>query len=150
MVFLKICLVSLIIAFSLVGCATTWMLPKSASEVNFETDKQTGWLSSYEKTQMFYNATPQTIFDAIKFSLKQNGFKIKKSDFQLGVVIGEHPITWMDWNSMAGVYFKQKDNYILVKVMIEGAKDSVIDITGHQQKYMLNIIGSVAEYLKSR
>jgi len=131
----------------LVGCAATWMLPTSARDVNFGNDKQTGWLSSYEKTKRFYNTNPSLVFDAIKYGLKKNGFKILRSDFKDAVVIGEHGITWKDWNSMAGVYFKVQNEDVIVKVMIEGAKDSVFDITGHQQKYMDEILQSVGDFV---
>lgn len=126
------------------GCATTWMLPQAAAGVNFDEDKQKGWLSSYEKTEIFKDVELETIYKAAESAIVKNGFKIRIIDSEAAVIIAEHPITWLDWNSMMGVYWKKDGNDILVKVMVEGAKDSVIDITGHQQNYMYKVLGDIA------
>jgi hypothetical protein len=133
---------------SQMSCATSWMLPESAEEINFSEDKNIGFLSSYERTQRFKNVSSYRVFEAIKKGLTKTGFKLKSADFLSGVVIGEHPISWLDWNSMAGVYFKKEGQDVLVKVKVEGAKDSVIDITKHQQKYRDNILKEIQLLLK--
>ena len=136
------------ILISQASCATSWMLPESAEEVNFSEDKNIGYLSSYEKTQRFKNVSNYRVYEAIKLGLAKTGFKLKSADFKSGVVIGEHPISWLDWNSMAGVYFKTEGQDVLVKIKVEGAKDSVIDITNHQQKYRDNILKEIQLQLK--
>jgi hypothetical protein len=114
----------------LVGCATVYMLPESFQEVDFNSrEGKTGW-SKYEQVERFRDTTPQVLYDSIKVGLGDAGFALRKADFQNGVVIGEHSITWEDWNSMAGVYFKQDGKDTLVKVIIEGSKD--IGFSGDQ------------------
>ena len=137
-----------IILFGYSSCATSWMLPESAEEVNFFEDKNIGFLSSYEKTKRFKSVSNRKVYEAIKTGLKRSGFQIKRADFKSGVVIGEHPITWLDWNSMAGVYFKSEGQDVLVKIKVEGAKDSVIDITKHQQKYRDRILREILVQLE--
>jgi hypothetical protein len=124
----------IVIVFPLItilgGCATIYMLPESVQEVDFDSrEGKTGW-SKYEQVQRFRDTDPKILYDAIKVGLGDAGFALRRADFKNGVVIGEHSITWEDWNSMAGVYFKQDGKDTLVKVIIEGSKD--IGFSGDQ------------------
>lgn len=110
-------------AMNLTGCATVSMLPRSASEVDFESrEGKTGW-SKYEHVETFKNRTPSQIYDAAKIGLGDAGFSLRRADLPAGVVIGEHGMTAHDWNIIAGVYFKPVSQGTKVKVIVEGSKD---------------------------
>ena len=52
------------------------------------------------------------------------GFSLIRADKSKGIVIGEHGITLHDWNIMSGVYFKKVETATMVKVIVEGSKDT--------------------------
>lgn len=110
-------------AFLMAGCATISMLPKSASEVDFESKEgKTGW-SQYQQVQDFPGYSPSQIYDAAKVGLGDAGFSLRVADKANGVVIGEHGMTAHDWNIIAGVYFRQVGSATQAKIIIEGSKD---------------------------
>jgi len=115
------------------GCATTSMLPQSASEVIFEGGKEgkVGW-SSYREEAIFTNVDKRQVIQAAKVGLGDAGFALKHVNNAEGVVFGEHGMTLHDWNIVAGVYVKEKDKDTLVVVLIEGSKDIGFsgDVTG--------------------
>ena len=60
--------------FMFAGCASTSMLPKSASEVDFEgIEGKTGW-SSYEEGYYFPNITRDQVYAAAKSGLGNADF----------------------------------------------------------------------------
>ena len=114
------------IALSLIilnGCASISMLPKDASQVDFDgVEGKTGW-SQYKQVETFHGYTKDQIYEGAKVGLGNAGFSLRKADKSKGVVIGEHGMTMHDWNVIAGVYFKEEDNNTKVKVIVEGSKD---------------------------
>jgi hypothetical protein len=105
------------------SCASVSMLPKSASEVNFDSaEGKTGW-SKYEHVETFRNRTPSQVYDAAKIGLGDAGFSLRSANKSAGVVIGEHGMTMHDWNVIAGVYFKPFNGGTKAKVIVEGSKD---------------------------
>jgi hypothetical protein len=114
-------LVIAIFAFS--GCASVSMLPKSVSEVSFETaEGKTGW-SKYEHVETFYGYNAKQVYEAAKVGLGNAGFSLRIADISKGLVIGEHGMTAHDWNVIGGVYFRELDQATQVKVIVEGSKD---------------------------
>ncbi|MDD2707527.1 MAG: hypothetical protein PHV34_05910 [Verrucomicrobiae bacterium] len=135
------------LAFS--SCATSSMIPKSASEVNFGAGKEgkNGW-SSYRENATFRGATVAKVIESAKAGLGDAGFALKRVDLNEGVVIGEHGVTWHDWNVIAGVYIKQSGSDVLVTVFVEGSKDLGVsgDVTG--DGWSGKILKGMREYLK--
>ncbi|PFG54621.1 hypothetical protein ATG98_3900 [Marinobacter sp. LV10R520-4] len=114
-------LVIAIFAFS--GCASVSMLPKSVSEVSFETaEGKTGW-SKYEHVETFHGYNAKQVYEAAKVGLGNAGFSLRIADISRGLVIGEHGMTAHDWNVIGGVYFRELDQATQVKVIVEGSKD---------------------------
>jgi len=105
------------------GCASVNMLPKDASEVNFEAPEgKTGW-SKYEHVETFHGYNADQVYAAAKVGLGDAGFSLRIADQSKGMVIGEHGMTAHDWNVIAGVYFRQLDQATQAKVIVEGSKD---------------------------
>lgn len=105
------------------SCASVYMLPKDASQVNFESrEGKTGW-SKYEQVETFRGYSPNQIYDAAKVGLGNAGFSLRSADRSRGVVMGEHGMTAHDWNIIVGVYFRAVQEGTVVKVIIEGSKD---------------------------
>lgn len=114
-----------------VGCASVVMLPKTAAAAPFDEQKEgeTGW-SSYMEKASFKEVSEDEIYNAAKSDLAHAKFQLIKANKQEGVVIGEHGITWHDWNVIAGVYFRKSQAGFDVLVLAEGSKD--IGIAGDQ------------------
>ena len=72
-----------------------------------------GSFSSYEKTEIFKDVEPETIYKAAESAIVKNGLKSGIIDVESAVIIAEHPITWLDWNSMMGVYWKKTEMIFL-------------------------------------
>jgi len=105
------------------GCASISMLPKDASQVDFNgVEGKTGW-SQYKHIETFHGYTKDQIYEGAKVGLGDAGFSLRKADKSKGIVIGEHGMTMHDWNVIAGVYFKEQSNSTKVKVIVEGSKD---------------------------
>ena len=112
-----------LVAFFVQGCATVGMVPKDASEVDFEASEgKTGW-SQYQHIENFHGYNIDQIYEAAKIGLGDAGFSLRTANKSKGTVIGEHGITLHDWNVIAGVYFKQSNENTIVKVIVEGSKD---------------------------
>ncbi len=124
---------SLLFISLLGGCASTSMLPQTANDVIFAGGKEgkVGW-SSYREEAIFKNADQKQVIQAAKAGLGHAGFALKHVNNAEGVVFGEHGITLHDWNIIAGVYIKEKENDTLVVVLVEGSKDIGFsgDVTG--------------------
>jgi hypothetical protein len=105
------------------SCASVPMLPKSAAEVDFDSEEgKTGW-SKYEQVETFKGKTPSDLYGAAKTGLGDAGFSLRRADLRAGVIIGEHGMTAHDWNVIAGVYLKPVSQGTKVKVIVEGSKD---------------------------
>jgi hypothetical protein len=99
------------------------MLPRDASEINFDASEgKTGW-SAYRQFEIFRGYSPDQIYDAAKVGLGDAGFSLRKADASGGFVIGEHGMTAHDWNVIAGVYYRQESEGTRVAVIVEGSKD---------------------------
>jgi hypothetical protein len=147
----KLTILMLPLLFS-VGCASVVMLPKTAVEAPFDTDKEgkVGW-SSYMEKASFKNASEDEVYNAAKSGLAHAKFQLLKASKEGGVVIGEHGITWHDWNVIAGVYFRKAKEGYDVLVLAEGSKD--IGIAGDQTGgawtgKILNKMREILEYKK--
>ena len=106
-----------------ISCASRSSLPKSASEVNFDSKEgKIGW-SEYGQNETFNNTDSKTIYQAAKAGLAAGGFNLVEGDSEKQTLIGEHGITAHDWNVLAGVYYKQIDADVLVRVIVHGSKD---------------------------
>ncbi len=105
------------------GCATVGMLPPDAAHVDFDgAEGKTGW-SQYQHMETFRGYSVDQVYDAAKVGLGNAGFSLRTADKSKGTVIGEHGMTAHDWNVIAGVYFKQQSDGIVVKIIAEGSKD---------------------------
>lgn len=113
----------LMLFFMISGCVSVSMLPKDASEVNFEgVEGKTGW-SQYAHVETFHDYTPDQVYEAAKVGLGNAGFSLRVADASKGFVIGEHGMTMHDWNVIAGVYMREETQATKVKVIVEGSKD---------------------------
>jgi hypothetical protein len=99
-------------------------LPQSASEVEFENQPEgkTGW-SRYEESATLQSIDLRTAYDAAKAGMADAGFVLQKADYAKGVVLGEHGMTWNDWNVIAGVYLHEIQSATEVRVIVQGSKD---------------------------
>jgi len=124
---------SLLFISLLGGCASTSMLPQTANDVIFEGGKEgkVGW-SSYREEAIFKNADKEQVIQAAKSGLGGAGFALEYVNNAEGVVFGEHGMTLHDWNIIAGVYIKEKENDTLIVILVEGSKDIGFsgDVTG--------------------
>ena len=106
----------------LAGCATTNLLPAKPSDV--EGYKESKWP---RQKHIACAILPQEGLDhALELAtaaLEANDFKIVRRGIFDGVVIGEHGITWVDWNVMAGVYLMPYQQGIEVNVVAVGDAD---------------------------
>lgn len=108
---------------TLSGCATVGMLPKDVSEVQFDgPEGKTGW-SQYQHVETFRGYNSEQVYEAAKVGLGDAGFSLRVADLSKGMVIGEHGMTAHDWNVIAGVYFREREQDTQVKVIVEGSKD---------------------------
>jgi len=143
-------LISLIILMCFFGCATTGLLPKSASEIDFENrvEGKTGW-SRYEEFVVFNSVDLKTVYEAAKAGLAEADFALINADLSKQTVLGEHGITIHDWNVIAGIYFREIKDGVEVKVIVEGSKDIGFsgDVTG--SNWTVKIIKGMREYIAS-
>jgi hypothetical protein len=113
----------IICCFLLQACATVGMMPKNASDVNFDgVEGKTGW-SQYKHIETFHNYTIDQVYEAAKVGLGNAGFSLRKADKSKGYVIGEHGMTAHDWNVITGVYFVEINGSTKVAIIAEGSKD---------------------------
>lgn len=129
------------------GCATVAMLPPSIDKVNFDAPEgKTGW-SEYREVREFADVTIGDVYDAAKVGLGDAGFTLRKANKSHGIVIGEHGVTWNDWNVIAGVYFKETADGVAVAVLVEGSKDIGFggDVTG--DAWTGKILNAMENYL---
>lgn len=139
--------VSLLTGILLFGCASVNMLPTTVNEVDFDSPEgKTGW-SKYEHVETFHGYTTKQIYEALKVGFGESGFSLRLADKSKGVVIGEHGITLHDWNVIAGAYFKEDGDATVIKIIIEGSKDTGIsgDVTG--DGWTGKILGATRRYL---
>lgn len=131
------------------GCASQSMLPQSANEVQFVGGQEgkVGW-SSYREEAVFKGVTKEQVIQAAKAGLGDAGFALKRVDKEAGVVLGEHGMTLHDWNIVAGVYAKEKNDEVLTVVIAEGSKDIGFsgDVTG--DAWTGKILKGMREFLK--
>lgn len=108
----------------LANCASLDSLPQSAAAVQFERGEigRTGW-SEYQDIMFVKGISLETAFMAAKEGLATSGFTIKRGSFDRGFAIGEHGMTAVDWNIVAGVYFQARENGVIFKIIAEGSKD---------------------------
>ena len=104
------------------GCASTSMLPRTASVVISEDDEGTIGLSCYKEKAVFKNVDKKQIIRAIRVGLKNEGFVPTLVDDAEGVVFGEHGMTLRNWNIIAGVYIEEKGSDALVVIVVRGSK----------------------------
>lgn len=140
--------VSTFMAIVIAGCVSVSSLPNGANEVNFVgTEGKTGW-SEYRESARFRNVDIPAVYDAAKAGLASAEFALVRADQGTGVVKGEHGITWHDWNVVAGIYMKQDGPDVLVRVIVEGSKDTGFsgDVTG--DNWTGKILFGMREYLR--
>ena len=113
----------LVAALVLTGCASLNSLPRTASDVTFDGERgKTGW-AEHRNNGVFQGYDADQVFEAAKVGLEQSGFAVKRADRARGMVLGEHGITLVDWNIVAGVYFQEVGADTRVHVVSEGSKD---------------------------
>ena len=149
MKFVLKCILAPIFAAALLlqGCATVAMLPDSVNEVNFAAaEGKTGW-SQYREVREFSGVAIDDVYNAAKAGLGRAGFALLSADKSRGDVVGEHGITWHDWNVIAGVYFKKTPGGVSVAVLAEGSKDAGFsgDVTG--DAWTGKILNAMEDYL---
>lgn len=129
------------------GCATVSMLPRDASEVDFESPEgKTGW-SEYQQVEEFRGYTKSQVYAAAKSGLGNAGFSLRVADESKGLVVGEHGMTLHDWNVIAGVYFREQDANTIVKVIVEASKDVGISGDVTSDGWTGKILNQMREYL---
>ena len=106
----------------LAGCATTNLLPAKPSDVDGY--KESKWP---RQKHIACAILPQEGLDhALELAtaaLEANDFKIVRRGIFDGVVIGEHGITWVDWNVMTGIYLRSYQQGVEVNVVAVGDAD---------------------------
>jgi hypothetical protein len=133
----------------LTACATVGMLPKSAAEVDFDSQEgKTGW-SEYKHVEIFRGQTIDDIYAAAKVGLGDAGFSLRRADKSLGYVIGEHGMTAHDWNVISGVYFVADGNDVKVAVIAEGSKDIGFSGDVTSDGWTGKILKNMREYLNA-
>ncbi len=117
-------LFSIALALALSGCASVGMLPPSAAEAGFDSgvEGKTGW-SKYQESARFERIDRTAAFNAAKVGLGSANFSLVSANLDKGFVMGEHGMTLHDWNVIAGVYFREREGGVDVKVIVEGSKD---------------------------
>lgn len=145
----KIASVFLLATVALTGCASVSMLPQSANEVTFRdgVEGKTGW-SAYREIATFKNTTYHEAYEAAKAGLAHARFALRKADMQKGVVFGEHGVTLHDWNVIAGVYLKQREQDVDAVVMVEGSKDIGFSGDVTSNAWTGRILQGMRDYLK--
>ena len=73
-----------------------------------------------------------------------------KADKLNGVVFGEHGITLHDWNVIAGIYFKETQDGIIVAVIAEGSKDTGFSGDATGDAWTGKILNAMRDYLSSK
>jgi hypothetical protein len=125
------------------------MLPDSASQITFGAKEgKSGW-SSYREEARFQHTSLEKIKDAAKAGLGASGFALRRVDPAQGVVMGEHGMTLHDWNVMAGIYFKQEGDDVVVAVLVEGSKDIGFSGDATGGAWTGRILQGMRDYLKS-
>ena len=114
----------LALALAITGCASLSSVPQGSAEVNFDPriEGKTGW-SRYEEAEFFPGVDLETAFVAGREGLMGAGFEIKRENRQFLTLIGEHGLTLVDWNVIAGVYFEQRRDGVAAKIVVQGSKD---------------------------
>ncbi|MEL6367474.1 MAG: hypothetical protein AAFQ16_05870 [Pseudomonadota bacterium] len=140
----------LLLLASQAGCVSLDALPQSASAVDFETpvEGKTGW-SRYQETLTVSELTDDVAYAAAKAGLRSAGFTIKRADVSNSAVIGEHGMTGVDWNVVAGVYFRSGDGTTQFKLVAQGSKDLAFweDATGSD--WVSKIRLGIVDFLES-
>jgi hypothetical protein len=146
-VFVSILLITAICA----GCATTSMLPQKSSGVVFEGGEEghVGW-AKFREEAVFNGVKKRDGLLAAKAGLANADFVLKRVDNTEGIVFGEHGMTWLDWNIIAGVYVKESNNDLLVLVIVEGSKDLGFAGDDTQEAWTGKIIKGMRDYLGKR
>ena len=104
------------------SCATTTLLPAKPSEV--EGYKESKWpRQKHIACAILPQEGLDNTLELAAAALEVNDFKIVRRGIFDGVVIGEHGITWVDWNVMAGVYLTPYQQGVEINVVAVGDAD---------------------------
>ncbi len=138
-----------LIFISITACASISMLPKTADQISFSevNEGKTGW-SQYQQYIRLKGVGIEKGYEAAKSALGESGFALKELNRSARRVVGEHGVTWHDWNVIAGIYFKQNQDDLEAIVIVEGSKDFGVsgDVTG--DGWSGKILNSMVEYIK--
>lgn len=131
------------------ACTSISTLPDGAEQVSFELGKEgkTGW-SEYQDSVFLRGVDARTAYMAAKAGMGNAGFKVKVADFENGVVKGEHGMTLVDWNIVAGAYIKETPEGTWVKVISEGSKDWGITGDDTAGAWPQEILQGVRNYIR--
>ena len=122
----------LFLLLTIYGCVSVNSVPDSASEISFTqaVDEMTGW-RTYEKSHTFQDTSYDLVYRAARGALKNANYEITKASSEKGAIIGEHGTTWMHWERVAGIYLKQHEADVQLRIIVKTAVDptSVPDTT---------------------
>ncbi|MFH0793712.1 MAG: hypothetical protein V2A74_06735 [bacterium] len=135
----------------LVGCASLSSLPRSTSEVDFDTanEGKIGW-SRYQRSFFFPGIDKTTALEAARVSLTKLEFAIKKENLEDGFVLGEHGMTLYDWNVVAGVYIKETKEGCHAKVIAQGSYDVGFAGDATATDWPRDILWSMRDYISRK
>ena len=106
------------------ACESLDSVPQRAAEVNFEPSAVDNTrLARSEEIAFFRGVDIRTAYSAGKEGLEAAGFAIKRESFERKAIVGEHQITLLDWNIVAGVYLKEQQDGTVAKVVVQRSKD---------------------------
>lgn len=135
---------SLFVLLSSTGCLSVARLsdlPTDSVSAYTEGSDTLGKYGHFEHTLSIEGVSTQRVFDSAQEALKQEGFIIKHTDSDKGCIQGERGLRMNEWGMVSGVYLREADNGVKVKVICIITQD----ITGgFRQSYAANIANRIA------
>ncbi len=128
---------------SLTGCLSVARLsdlPADSASVDMDNTAPPTKYGRFEHTVSLEGTSRQRVFEISQLALQQEGFQIALADPDKGCIKGERGLRANEWSMVSGVYLREGDNQVKVKVICIITQD----ITGGwHQSYAENIANRI-------
>ncbi len=89
------------------------------------------------------------VFPAAKYALSKNNFAVQTAELKDGAVRGEQGASGANWNIVSGVYFKDEQGGVAVKVIIRTAKNFSLYKSDDDRALPASILKDIKYHIES-
>ncbi len=141
---------SFFVLLSSTGCLSVARLsdlPADSESAYADSTSTPSKYGHFEHTLSIEGVSRQLVFDSAQEALNQEGFIIKLADGDKGCIQGERGLRMNEWGMVSGVYLREADNAVEVKVMCIITQDVT---GGFRQSYAVNIANRIARIANAK